>query len=148
MLNPECQNVYDILCEIAGVGEGFKIVDADEITQKLPSSAELTKIQLSQIIRELKERDLVNIKYFTPDEYCLCVVKRLEEPPKPALEEDEQDRNTPAPVVKERVPYGEKKRSKTEQVRRGAVLFMSFLGGLLGSAIVAAVTVILTRFVF
>jgi len=78
MLSIESQAIYDILCDITELSEVYKIVDADEINEKLPVGITLTKVQLSQIIRDLKDRDYVDIKYFTPDEYCLRVIKRVD----------------------------------------------------------------------
>ena len=68
MLGVESKTVYDILAEIAGDTEVYKIIDADEVLEKLPEGLALTKIQLSAIIRELKDLEYVDIKYFTPDE--------------------------------------------------------------------------------
>ena len=67
MLSIESQAIYDILCDITELSEVYKIVDADEINEKLPVGITLTKVQLSQIIRDLKDREYVDIKYFTPD---------------------------------------------------------------------------------
>lgn len=146
MLSPECQTIYDILCAITGNSDVYKIVDADEITDKFPPNATMTKIQLSQIIRELKDREYVDIKYFTPDEYCLRVIKRIEEQVVPATENVENP-----PAVKqpnERQLYGSKSSEKeVKGVRAGLVFFMSFLGGIVGSGVVAAVTAILMKFV-
>ncbi len=143
MLSQECQTIYDILCEITGDSEVYKIVDADEITDRLPSDAMLSKVQLSQIIRDLKDREYVDIKYFTPDEYCLHIIKRIEPAEKAVTGEEIK---TPAEETKkERVLYGEK--SGAKGVKPGLVLFMSFLGGIIGSGFVAAVTAILLKFV-
>ncbi|MCM1306780.1 MAG: hypothetical protein NC037_04440 [Bacteroides sp.] len=141
MLNIECQTIYDILCEITEISEVYKIVDADEITDRLPANFNLTKVQLSQIIRDLKDRDYVDIKYFTPDEYCLRVIKRIEQelsdenvgekPVAAATEDAGKDRELDAP----------------KSAKPSLVLFMSFLGGVLGSGFVAAITAILLKFV-
>lgn len=81
MLSLECQTVYDLIRQIAGEEEVYKIIEADEIIERLPSGLPLSKVQLSAIIRELKDREYILVKYFTPDEYCLSVIKRIEEPP-------------------------------------------------------------------
>ncbi len=143
MLSNEGRIIYDILCDITGDSEVYKIVDADEITEKLPADTAFTKVQLSQIIRELKDSDYVDIKYFTPDEYCLRIIKRIVEAPQPVAENEEK---AVEPVeVKQRELYGKKQGGGT--VRPGLVLFMSFLGGIIGSGFVAAVTAILLKFV-
>lgn len=148
MLGVEAKTVYDILAEIAGDTEVFKIIEAEEVLEKLPEGISLTKIQLSAIIRDLKDREYVDVKYFTPEEYCLQIVKRVELPvaaqpaQSTAAQGEEQKR--------ERVLYGEKKvkeAPKQVSVKKGAVFFMAFLGALLGSAIVAAAAVLIIKFV-
>ena len=147
MLGNESQAIYDILCDITEISEVYKIVDADEITERLPANFNLTKVQLSQIIRDLKDRDYVDIKYFTPDEYCLRVIKRIEpEEPIQTSEEavgesaEEAVQSTAKNDKQLEVPGG-------RSAKPGLVLFMSFLGGVLGSGFVAAITAILLKFV-
>jgi len=147
MLSVESRTIYDILCAITGGSEVYKIVDADEITDKLPSDVSFTKVQLSQFIRELKDLEYVDIKYFTPDEYCLRVIKRAAEVAKPVSGGSEDAAEVPAETQKERVSYGERKRRTVGGVRPGIVFFMSFLGGIIGSGFVAAVTAIILKFV-
>ena len=126
MLGIEAKTVYDILSEIAGDTEVYKIIDAEEVLEKLPDGFSLTKIQLSQIIRELKDLEFVDVKYFTPDEYCLQIVRRVEVTSSQA---------------------GAAQAAQQVSVKRGSVLFMAFLGAFLGSAIVATVTALIIRFV-
>ncbi len=146
MLGIEAKTVYDILSEIAGDTEVYKIIDAEEVLEKLPDGFSLTKIQLSQMIRELKDLEYVDVKYFTPDEYCLQIVRRVEVAPAQtgvAVQAKPSEKQ-------ERVLYGEKKDKEEKQqvsVKRGAVFFMAFLGAFLGSAIVATVTALIIRFV-
>lgn len=142
MLSAESQIIYDILCDITGGSEGYKIIDADEITAKLPADVAFTKVQLSQLIRELKDLEYIDIKYFTPDEYCLRVIKRAVEQPKVA--ESIAEPTVEEPQKKERQLYGKK---QAGAVKPGLVLFMSFLGGIIGSGFVAAITAILLKFV-
>ena len=143
MLSPEGKIVYDILRAIAGDGDVYKIVDADEIIEKLPQEEQLSKVQLSQVIRDLKDREYVDIKYFTPDEYCLRVLKRIEDEEIVKAVVDTSE--TQLPVVttksKEKAPSGSK-----SGARPGLVLFMSFLGGIIGSGFVAAVTTLVLKF--
>lgn len=146
MLNIEGKAIYDILCEITGNSEVYKIVDADEINEKLPANINLTKVQLSQMIRDLKDREYVDIKYFTPDEYCLRVIKRIEQEEKNSTEETPTTEGEQTEEEKgERQLYGPKR--NVGAVKPGLVLFMSFLGGILGSGFVAAITAILLKFV-
>lgn len=145
MLNIESQAIYDILCGITGNSEVYKIVDADEINDRLPANITLTKVQLSQIIRDLKDREYVDIKYFTPDEYCLRVIKRIEPEEMASTEDlDAEHHEENAEDSKERQLYGGK---NAGQAKPGLVLFMSFLGGVLGSGFVAAITAILLKFI-
>lgn len=155
MLSVECQAVYNALFELAGDSEGYKIIDAEEVTEKIPPDMTLTKVQLSQVIRDLKDLEYVDIKYFTPDEYCLRVYKRVIEEPQvqqqaaPMTEEGAvqvQQQSEQPQQKKERKLYGEKKRA-AGGVKRGMVFFMSFLGGLLGSGVVATITAVLMKFV-
>lgn len=103
----------------------------------------LSKVQLSAIIRELKDREYILVKYFTPDEYCLSVIKRIEEPPK-AVAAPQSEEEKPA----ERTLYQNKPtKVKAEKVAsKGALFVMSLLGSLIGSAIVAIVTVLVIKF--
>lgn len=103
----------------------------------------LSKVQLSAIIRELKDREYILVKYFTPDEYCLSVIKRIEETPK-AVAAPQSEEEKPA----ERTLYQNKPtKVKAEKVAsKGALFVMSLLGSLIGSAIVAIVTVLVIKF--
>ncbi|MDE6061095.1 MAG: hypothetical protein K2G31_06475 [Clostridia bacterium] len=155
MLSAENQAVYDALFELAGDGEGYKIVDADEVVEKLPAGMSFTKVQLSQIIRDLKDRECVDIKYFTPDQYCLRVIKIIHEEPQQVVTVPQSDdmaeqassetQLTPT-AKKERRLYGEKKSREVSGIRRGTLFFMSFLGSLFGGGIVAAITAVLLKF--
>lgn len=145
MLSLESQTVYDLIRQIAGEEDVYKIIEADEIIERLPAGLPLSKVQLSAIIRELKDREYILVKYFTPDEYCLSVLKRIEEAPKVAVQpvqaEDEQQT--------ERTLYQNKTaKAKVEKtVGKGVLFAMSLFGSLIGSAIVAIAAVLLLKFV-
>lgn len=145
MLTIEEKTVYDILVELAGDTEVYKIIEAEEVLEKIPTGLTLTKIQLSQIIRDLKDREYVDVKYFTPDEYCLQITRRIETPvagqAQPQKAEDGKQ---------ERVLYGEKKSKEAApkaSVKKGIVFLMAFLGAFLGSAVVAAAAMLIIKFV-
>lgn len=144
MLNLECQTVYDIIRQIAEVDNVYKVVEADEIIARVPQGLTLSKIQLSAIIRELKDREYISVKYFTPDEYCLLVVKRIDERAKQqgvSVVENEEEK------PKERELYGEKKeKSVVKGVSRGALFAAALFGSLIGSAIVAVVAILIIKF--
>ncbi len=141
MLTLESQTVYDAIRSIAGEEEVYKVVEADEILTRLPSTLSFDKVKLASIIRELKDRGYILVKYFTPDEYCLALVKKLDEDPSQAQNESgqQQENNVyvPAQVIK---------RSGGSVSKAGA-FFSALIGSILGSAIVAVITVLIVKFV-
>ncbi|MBR4800805.1 MAG: hypothetical protein IK048_03970 [Clostridia bacterium] len=142
MLNPDSQLVYDVLRSITGDDDVYKIIEADEVLERLPKDKQFSKVQLSSIVRDLKDRDYVNVKYFTPDEYCILTLKRFEEAEvvsQPAKRVEKKEKA-------ERVPYETKTEKPVKPIKKGVVFLMAFLGGLLGSAIVAAVAIVLIKF--
>lgn len=145
MLSLESKTVYDIIRAIAATDDVYKVIEAEEIIARLPQGISLSKIQLSAIIRDLKERQYIVVKYFTPDEYCLMVVKRIEEPQKQqSAAQDEETTESTAPAS------SDKKKDKTSQqksVSKGVLFLAAFLGSLLGSAIIATVTLIVAKFI-
>lgn len=146
MLNLECQTVYDIIRSIAGTDDVYKIVEADEIIDRMPKEIPLSKVQLSAVIRELKEREYITVKYFTPDEYCLLVTKRIDERTKLQQQADDAQNAKQALSAQEsKKKSGEVKAVKT--VGKGMVFFMSLLGSILGSGVVATITALVIRFV-
>lgn len=149
MPSQDSLQVYEALRGITGDDNVYKIVEADELMQKLPQF-QLSKVQLSAIIRELKDADYINVKYFTPDEYCLLTKKRIE--PIPVATEG-ADENPVAEVAEEtlqqseRMPYDTKQKGVVKQIKSGIVFLASLMGSLLGSGIIAAITVIALRFI-
>lgn len=141
MLTLESQTVYDAIRSIAGEEEVYKVVEADEILTRLPSTLSFDKVKLASIIRELKDRGYILVKYFTPDEYCLALVKKLEDDPSQAQNESgqQQENNVyvPAQVIK---------RGGGSASKAGA-FFSALIGSILGSAIVAVITVLIVKFV-
>lgn len=146
MLTVQAKTAYDILCSIAGDTEVYKIIEAEEVLEQLPEGLKLTKLQLSGIIRDLKDREYIDVKYFTPDEYCLQIVRRVEIP---ASQQGEKQ-TPPVGETRERQLYGEKKQkteSKPATVKKGFVFWMAFLGAFLGSGIVATAAMLIIKFV-
>lgn len=143
MLNLECQTVYDIIRALAGEDDVYKIIEAEEILERVPKEISLSKVQLSAIIRELKEREYITVKYFTPDEYCLLVIKRIDERAKQqgAILDEEKPQEQTLSDAKSGKPQ------KIKSVSKGVVFLMSLLGSLIGSGIVAVVTVLIIKFV-
>lgn len=148
MLQEEAQLIYDILTEITGGSDVYKIVDADEIMEKLPEGVSFTTVQLSQIIKDLKDREYLDIKYFTPDEYCLHVIKKIEVQPNVSLEMPASlEQNDVLKPSQDRQLYEAPAKPKEKNVNRGLLFFLSFLGSLLGSGVVAAITAVIIKFV-
>ncbi|MCQ2603009.1 MAG: hypothetical protein MJ193_03665 [Clostridia bacterium] len=77
MLEGQSKVIYDVLKKLTGEDDVFKIIEAEEIIEKLP--VEMSKVQLASIIRDLKDRNYISVKYFTPDEYCLLTLNYIEE---------------------------------------------------------------------
>ena len=142
MLNQDSQLVYEALRSITGDDDVYKIIEADEVLERLPKDKQFTKVQLSSIVRDLKDRDYINVKYFTPDEYCLLTLKRFDDSAPQAVPAKAEAKKEKA----ERVLYEQKTEKQVKPVKKGMVFFMAFLGGLLGSAIVAAAAILIVKF--
>ncbi len=144
MLSQECKIVYDILRTITQDDGVYKIIEAEEVLEKLPKDLKIGKLELSQIIRDLKDGEFVNVKYFTPDEYCLLTVRRFEQLPQVV----EQAQNEGEDEKAQRESYDKKTKEPKPQkkVNNGLVFFMAFLGGILGSGIVSAIAIIVQKF--
>jgi len=148
MLSPESKQIYDILRSLTGDDDVYKIIEADEVLEKLPQDIQFTKVQLSATIKDLKERDYINVKYFTPDEYCLLTLKRIEEAPVQPVFEAEAVTAVEEDSKKERILYGTNEPKAVKSVNPGLIFLMAFLGALIGSGIVAVIVAILAKTVF
>lgn len=131
MLDTQSKAVYEALKKITGEDDVFKVVEADDIIEGLPF--ETNKLQLSAIIRDLRDREYIKVKYFTPDEYCLLTMKRVEELASIAEE-------ITATVEKPATP--ESKTVTTHGVS-AKVFWLAFLGAMLGGGIVVAIAIVL-----
>lgn len=140
MLTLESQTVYDAISAIAVEEEVYKVVEADEILTRLPSTLSLDKVKLASIIRELKDRGYILVKYFTPDEYCLALAKKLEA--QTAQPQNETTTLENAVLV----PTPPAKRSGGTVSKAGA-FFSALLGSILGSGIVAVIAALVMKFV-
>jgi len=149
MLNSDSKLIYDILRSITQGDDVYKVIEADEIFALLPEGKTFTKVQLSSIIRELKDRDYISVKYFTPDEYCLLTLSRFDDvPEQPVItaelvetqEEKTQEKGA-------RIRYEKTTEKPAKTVKSGLVFLMSFLGALLGSAVIAAIAIVIAKFV-
>ena len=162
MLDNEKKIVCKALMELCGSDGMFKVVEAEEIMERMPD-VYMTKVELSSIIRDLKERNYIKVKYFTPDEYCIQVLPIIEKefeapksdlPPILAMEKGEAPEVEEAPtnndVVSEATLVSETKK-ETPVVSKGLtkkVFLLALLGSFLGGAIVTAIAIIIQKFVF
>ncbi len=143
MLDAEKKEVMRVLRELTGQDDVYKVIEAEEILEKISPDTPLNKQQLSAIIRDLRDREYLQVKYFTPDEYCLLTMKHTEElaqlvedvtvAAKEHVQEAEQAAQVPVTKVK---------------VNKISVMIFAFLGGLLGGGIVTAIAVIVQKFLF
>ena len=161
MLDTEKKVVCRALIELCKTDGVFRVVEAEEIMNMMPD-VYLTKAQLSSIIRDLKERNYIRVKYFTPDEYCIQVLPIVEkefEEEKPAilpieaLEQGQTDvvagEHIDPVVESEATIVSTTKQTNTEKVpsKITAKVFLAALfGSMLGGGIIAAVAILLQKF--
>ena len=109
-MNAEARAVFEALRRIAGDDGVYKVIEAEEVLERLPAEmSSAGKQQLGTVIRQLRDDGFVKVKYFTPDEYCLLVENRQPEPETPA-----------APAVTEERPAAgwQDRRHAVRHVRR------------------------------
>jgi hypothetical protein len=135
--------VLSVIQEYCEEPDVFKILDADDILSKLPETLELTKEDLSQVIKDLKDRELIKVKYFTLNEYCLsCSVRaKIEREKREEEIKVEEALATVTPILSG-IKGGKKKVAIKSRGFWGA-----FLGAFLGGVVVFALYVILDLFV-
>lgn len=137
------KSVVAALIDIAGTDDVFKVVEADEIIEKLPEGLGMDKQGLSVIIRDLKGMGYLEVKYFTPDEYCLLVSRRAAE----LLRREEK--KTEAEPVAERAPASSvtrREKDEKKSPRMGLKLLLAaFVGGAAGGALVMIIAVIVLK---
>lgn len=144
------KKVVAALIDIAGTDDVFKVVEADEILEKLPAGTALDKQALSVIIRDLKGMGYLEVKYFTPDEYCLLVSRRAQELLAPAEEQPREEESAASPVLASSAPAAKSapRREKAPKHAFFGVLLAAFLGGIIGGAVVTIIAVLVQKFVF
>lgn len=161
MLDTEKKVVCRALIELCKTDGIFRVVEAEEIMNMMPD-VYLTKAQLSSIIRDLKERNYIRVKYFTPDEYCIQVLPIVEkefEEEKPAilpieaLEQGQTDvvagEHIDPEIESEATIVSTTKQASGETVSSKITLkvFLAALfGSMLGGGIIAAVAILLQKF--
>ncbi|MEG2450250.1 MAG: hypothetical protein RSB09_00805 [Clostridia bacterium] len=136
MLSEEAKQVFDVLKKLTGEDGTFKVIEADEILEAIPNGANTTKVQLSTIIRDLRDRDYLKVKYLTPDEYCLLTLSRIDEIHSIVEEVNSVATAEPQMAVK-KVAVVEK------PIKRFAAFLWGFLGAILGGGVVATISTLL-----
>lgn len=144
-MNAEARAVFEALRRIAGDDGVYKVIEAEEVLERLPAEmSSAGKQQLGTVIRQLRDDGFVKVKYFTPDEYCLLTVKKLED------EAEEAPADAAAPASKSRVvatrTRSAEDRRQPKAPGRVSVFLMAFFGSALGGMIVTAIAIILQKF--
>ena len=132
----EAKVVLEALRRLTGTNDIYKVIEAEEIIAELPY--QMTKLQLSAAIRDLRDREYIKVKYFTPDEYCLLTVKAKEET---AVVETGTVYEAAAVTT---LP----KEEKTKPVSDKKAFWMGFLGAFLGGGVVMSIAIVLLELVF
>lgn len=141
------KQVLAALVRLTGTGDTFKVLEADEILGILPEGAGMDKQALGAVIRELRGTGYLDVKYLTPDEYCLLVSPRAEEALRPPREEEPKSSDTPQTPVPQRNEETVRKKAREYDAKTAPKLFaIAFAGSMLGGMIVAALAIILQKF--
>jgi len=167
MLDSGRKKVCKALLELCGADGTYKVIESTEIMDRMPD-VYMTKVELSTIIRDLKDRDYIHVKYFTPDEYCIEVLPIVEKefkkekaqsiPPIVALEQgrdleqkDEENLgsgNKEEEKIEVETQVAARSTSSTNKKLLSKIFAAAICGSFLGGAIVAALAIILQKFVF
>ena len=135
------------LIALAGTDDVYKVVEADEILGRLPEGTVMDKQALGAVIRELRGTGYLDVKYLTPDEYCLLVSPRAEEALRPLREEEPRSADTPQTPVPHRNEETVRKKAREYDAKTAPKLFaIALAGSMLGGMIVAALAIILQKF--
>lgn len=141
------KQVLAALVQLTGTGDTFKVLEADEILGRLPEGTVMDKQALGAVIRELRGTGYLDVKYLTPDEYCLLVSPRAEEALRPLREEEPRSADTPQTPVPQRNEEPVRKKAREYDAKTAPKLFaIAFAGSMLGGMIVAALAIILQKF--
>ncbi len=131
----EAKVVLEALRTLTGTDDIYKVIEAEEILAILPK--QMTKLQLSSIIKDLRDREYIKVKYFKPEEYCLLTVKVVDE----VLEHTEE-------VAEATLVTAPAKTDKAINVSSRKAFWMGFLGAFLGGGTVMSIAVVLLKYVF
>ena len=131
--------VLEALRKLTGTNDIYKVIESEEIISELPY--QMTKLQLSEVIRDLRDRGLIKVKYSSPDEYCLLTVKTKEAP----VAQDKKD--TPQGVVAP-VVNAPTKEAAVKPISSRKAFWMGFLGAFLGGGLIMSIAIVLLELVF
>ena len=155
-------NIYKALDELVGSEKKFKILETEDIlntTKKFDTNADIIKIP--DVIKDFKDKDLIDLKYFTPEEFCLMLKKDLKELiaetnvykkvvestiENSPLEESNIHEKKKEKVIKKELNIDSKKEESTRQIKQNMTLLYSFLGSFFGAIICGLVFVLLYFF--
>ena len=102
------------------VSSGYKIFSFSELALSFPAHLGIDDEGVKECIKVLSEREYVSVKYEDDKEVCVC------------------------PLTKGRLIFERKIEEQTEKQRaEKRYFFYSFIGGVTGSAIITAITLIL-----
>lgn len=136
------RSVAAALIGLAGTDDVFKVVEADEILERLPAGVTMDKQELSAVIRDLRGMGYLEVKYFTPDEYCLLVSPRAAE----LIAEETPRAKETAPAPQQIMAAAPVKAERPRSGSRLSVFFAALAGGVIGGVIVAVIAILLQKF--
>ena len=155
-------NIYKALDELVGSEKKFKILETEDIlntTKKFDTTADIAKIP--DVIKDFKDKDLIDLKYFTPEEFCLMIKKDLNEliaetnvykkVVESTIESSPSEKSTEDEIKKEKLKKKElksdtKNKQLARQVKSNMTLLYSFLGSFFGAIVCGIVFVLLYFF--
>lgn len=143
MYNERTAKVLEIIQDFCVEPDAFKVLDAEDILAKLPENMPMTKEELSNAIKELKDLELVKVKYFTLDEYVLSASPMAKIEQEKRKEEFKVEAAIASGIIAPTVNHDGK--ANTEKPKSG--FWGGFLGALIGGGIVVAIYILLNLFV-
>ncbi|MBO5777829.1 MAG: hypothetical protein J6R34_05220 [Clostridia bacterium] len=135
----EMKIVLEALRKLTGTNDIYMVIEAEEIIAELPY--QMTKLQLSATIRDLRDRGLIKVKYSSPDEYCLLTVKSKGT----SVVQDRKDTAVEVAPVASVAPVAAQ---KVKPISSRKMFWMSFLGAFLGGGLIMSIAIILLELVF
>ncbi|MDE7082418.1 MAG: hypothetical protein K2O89_01780 [Clostridia bacterium] len=113
--------VFDKISSLAAFGK-FVVFSEDELFDAFPDGEAKSEAALNGVLKSLKDDGFIDLKYSSGNLYCIAPLKKSVPVQEPVTEEV---------VSVEKVP-------KPQHIR-GAIFFLAFLGGALGSLIISLI---------